>query len=390
MSVITVKDSVYEKLSSLAESQGLTINQYLERTVLPAPSGLSQRKNEDCPNFAVASKTSFLDQPSFHQAKKVGWRVRWDSNPGPVAPKAGKGASPPNPHQIDGKCGLPKTPSTIGTVLPGSSTPDLTEFAKFCQVDLRLSPGSVRRHMISVRQIIRECSDGEFITTGAIRDFLSGIENPYTYNNFLKSLRVYFRDYLNQMDVIRTFRFAHAESPPPRTFSKKDLHEFYWALEDELERALFLIYASSGKRRSEILDLLMRQIDLEGRTIMPTKISATKRTWYSFFNQEAQDALKSYLAIRRDVKRSGKLFPMSWSSRAAIFHIAQRKTGLELTPQDLRFWFSNEMSTLGVADRFIDAFQGRVPRSVLARHYTDYSLENLKAIYDKAALRVLP
>jgi intergrase/recombinase len=54
----------------------------------------------------------------------------------------------------------------------------------------------------------------------------------------------------------------------------------------------------------------------------------------------------------------------------------------------LRFWFANEMARLGVPDRFIDAFQGRIPRSILARHYTDFSLENLKAVYEKAGLRV--
>jgi hypothetical protein len=36
-----------------------------------------------------------------------------------------------------------------------------------------------------------------------------------------------------------------------------------------------------------------------------------------------------------------------------------------------------------------DAFCGRVPRSVLARHYTDFSPERLKRIYDGAGLRVL-
>jgi len=47
------------------------------------------------------------------------------------------------------------------------------------------------------------------------------------------------------------------------------------------------------------------------------------------------------------------------------------------------------MGELGVPDRYIDAFCGRVPKSVLARHYTDYSPERLKRIYDKAGLKVL-
>jgi len=38
----------------------------------------------------------------------------------------------------------------------------------------------------------------------------------------------------------------------------------------------------------------------------------------------------------------------------------------------------------------VDAFCGRTPKSVLARHYTDYSPRKLKEIYDRADLRVLP
>ena len=47
------------------------------------------------------------------------------------------------------------------------------------------------------------------------------------------------------------------------------------------------------------------------------------------------------------------------------------------------------MGRLGVADRYVDAFCGRVPKSVLARHYTDFGPERLKEIYDRANLSVL-
>jgi hypothetical protein len=36
----------------------------------------------------------------------------------------------------------------------------------------------------------------------------------------------------------------------------------------------------------------------------------------------------------------------------------------------------------------VDAFCGRVPQSVLARHYTDFSPERLKEIYDQEELGV--
>lgn len=42
-----------------------------------------------------------------------------------------------------------------------------------------------------------------------------------------------------------------------------------------------------------------------------------------------------------------------------------------------------------MADRYVDAFCGRVPKSILARHYTDYSPKKLEVIYKKANIIVL-
>ena len=55
----------------------------------------------------------------------------------------------------------------------------------------------------------------------------------------------------------------------------------------------------------------------------------------------------------------------------------------------LREWFCSEMALLGVPDRYVDAFCGRIPRSVLGQRYTNYNIETLEAIYDKANLIVL-
>jgi integrase len=58
--------------------------------------------------------------------------------------------------------------------------------------------------------------------------------------------------------------------------------------------------ASSGRRRSEVLELRMDQIDLDRGVIMPTKMGSMKRTWHSFFNSEARSALEEYFKVRRD------------------------------------------------------------------------------------------
>ena len=114
--------------------------------------------------------------------------------------------------------------------------------------------------------------------------------------------------------------------------------------------------------------------------------SRTKRTWVTFFNEEAEQALKEYLN-GRELTPEFKLF--TEKAIRKTFERAHKRTGIHITPQVLREWIACEMGELGVADRYVDAFCGRVPRSVLARHYTDFSPERLKRIYDGAGLKVL-
>jgi len=63
--------------------------------------------------------------------------------------------------------------------------------------------------------------------------------------------------------------------------------------------------------------------------------------------------------------------------------------GLSSPSQLLRLWFISEMARPKAPDGYVDAFCGRVPMSIPAMHYTDYSPETLKEIYDKASLKVL-
>jgi len=46
------------------------------------------------------------------------------------------------------------------------------------------------------------------------------------------------------------------------------------------------------------------------------------------------------------------------------------------------------MSDLVLSETYVDAFCGRVPKSVLARQYTDFSPEKLKEVYSKVDLRI--
>ncbi|MEM0007883.1 MAG: tyrosine-type recombinase/integrase [Candidatus Bathyarchaeia archaeon] len=282
-----------------------------------------------------------------------------------------------------------KTP-TVSYHLPLSE--GLVEgFADFLRVDLRLSEVTVKEHLFEVKRFLEWFRDSGFrnVSREVVREYLKRFDgcSAYTYSNVLKALRRFFRDYLEMPMVVESFRLPRKPFKLKKVPTKDDLRRFYEALERPIERALFLMYATTGLRKREVLGLKISDVDFNKRMVMPNHDSTTKRSYVTFYNDEAEKALKEYLTSRHD--GSIKLFRISGKTFLKFWKRAQLKTGLRLTPQKLREWFCSEMARLGVSDSYIDAFCGRVPRSVLARHYLDLSIERLKEVYDKACLKVL-
>jgi len=113
----------------------------------------------------------------------------------------------------------------------------------------------------------------------------------------------------------------------------------------------------------------------------------TKKAGVTFYNEECEVYLTKYLDSRRD--SSETLLPMSNCAFYAMWRKISKNAGVKITPQVLRKWHSTELGERGVPDRYVDVFQGRAPKTVIAKFYTGKELERLKRIYDKASLKVL-
>jgi integrase len=262
-------------------------------------------------------------------------------------------------------------------------------FYDFQIVDLRRAKRTAYEKVWFIRKLLKTIKKKpNEITREDLRAFLKTLENYSAayYKNALMALKVFFRDYMEKPELVESFRFPHQVYKPKHIVSKEQLKEFYEAIETPKERALFLLYATSGLRRQEILSLKPEDIDFEKRMITPSNhLGETKKSWCSFYNEEAEEALNEYLATKKH-SRSRRIFPMQRHEVVELWKIAKEKTGLDITPQKLRQWFCSEMMRLGVSETYIDAFCGRVPKSVLARHYTDFSPEKLREVYSKANL----
>jgi len=285
----------------------------------------------------------------------------------------GNGPRSPSPSCFEGR-GRDLNP---GARLHRPGDPDdlLDTFCDFCRVDLSLAEATAKEYRRKMRRFLEAVSKpAEAVTVEDVREYLKPLAsgNANSYGNSLKPLKAFFRNFMRMPEAVESFKFRKIQLRPVVIPSKEQLGKFYQALRTPIARALFLMYASSGLRNMELLSLSKGDVDWEKRMIVPKNHNGTtKRSWVAFFNQEAELALKEYLATRKD--DSPRLFRISPHNFIGVWKYASLESGVPVTPQVLREWFCDEMGRLGVPDRYVDAFCGRVPSSVLAKRYSDFA-----------------
>jgi len=256
-------------------------------------------------------------------------------------------------------------------------------------VDLQRAERTVSGHVNMMRHFLEETRlDPKGTSRADLRSYLKRVQakHPGRYKNQLSALKVFFRDYVERPEAVSSFKFPPKPNPVVKAISREDLVTFYEELEQQRARAMFLMYATAGLRAKELRDLRRRDIDPERKMVIPGKSgSRTKRTYVTFYNEEAAELLTEVLPEDPEAR----IFPVSERYFRRRTKRVQKETGVHITPQMLREWFCCEMGRLGVPDRYVNAFCGRVPKSVLAKHYTDYNPEDLREIYDQAGLKVL-
>ncbi len=232
-------------------------------------------------------------------------------------------------------------------------------------------------------------SDGE-VSRHAVREFLKlYVEKaPRTYNNIIDALKAFIGRYLGKTELLNGLKHTYV----PENFEKKlptreQLKKGFEVLESDKERAIYLFFATTGLRRSEVLNLTKDDVDFETRCVKAKHDTRTKRAGVTFYNSECENYLKKYLESRTD--ENNRLFRIGYRQFLQIWKKASKAAEFKITPQVLRKWHSTILGELMVPDRFVDVFQGRAPRNVLAKHYTGKGLKRLKRIYNRVNMTVL-
>ena len=139
----------------------------------------------------------------------------------------------------------------------------LERFSDFCSVDLQLSKSTVYTHKSHIRRFLEGVNKPiRTLTVEDVRNYLLTLKegSPYTYSNTLKALRRFFRDFLSRPEMIQSFKFPKISPRVKNVPTGEMLRRFYEGLDTLVERAVFLLIASSGLRRSEALNLKLSDV----------------------------------------------------------------------------------------------------------------------------------
>jgi len=264
---------------------------------------------------------------------------------------------------------------------------DLEDFKLFSKSKLNFSQGTVYHYTSKLRTFMR---DRKTVTDKDIQLYIEKKKQECVLDyvsNIISAFKAYFRDYkgLKFMDS-----YKHPQTPlrMKQEIEPETIKTFIEALDNLAVKCVSLLLATSGLRKNEVLGLKKEDIDRKNRCIIPNCHNGeTKHSGISFYNSEAEACLMEYEKAFSSEK--DKLFVIGHETFLKAWNKARKKTGLNLKPKDLRDFFSQEFGKALIPDRYIDIFQGRAPKGVLAKHYTPQGVKLLREIYDKADLKIL-
>jgi len=284
---------------------------------------------------------------------------------------------------VVGRAGFEPATSSAG------QKPNLRDFYNFlidCENKRKITATQYRRLLERFFESERE------ISRESIMRFLSELRDKRaTKANFLKALFRLCKGYLGRPDLVAGLRIPRVGDELKEAPSDEDVRRAYSLLTDVREKAVYLMYATGGMRRTELLEADLEDLDLENRTLRLNHISESKKAGTAIFNEECAEALEQWVNVR-DQKYRWRKSPRLFTIDSNAYKRMWRKIkagGLEITPKVLRLWHATKLGELGVPDRYVNVLQGRAPVTVLQKHYTGTELKRLRLIYDKAGLRVL-
>ncbi len=160
----------------------------------------------------------------------------------------------------------------------------LEEFEKTMRVGWGLADSTIVGRMRCARRLVNFL-DGHPLEADKtdILDFLE----EYDAQGMYKGIRVIYGRFFDT-ELASDIKIPTFNSINNSISDKDKIRETFYNLEDLDYRTAYLMWASSGLRRGELLEMSMEDIDKEKRMLTPNHDTSTKRSFISFYNEEAE------------------------------------------------------------------------------------------------------
>ena len=208
--------------------------------------------------------------------------------------------------------------------------------------------------------------------------YLDSFTTNSTYNRELKMMK-FLGDTLELGAWIKALKFKQDKTvlKTTRLPVQYELNQLLNALSDD-SQTLFMFLHSTGLRVNEVLSLKWSDFDFDFNCIDARRLHTgiTKHSWITFFTEESK------LFLNMD---NPDPFMISLEKFRYEFEQVQKRLEITMSIKDFRLNFAEKCHEAGLSDDIINAFQGRIPQSVIGKHYTSYSKEKLAIEYQKVS-----
>lgn len=281
---------------------------------------------------------------------------------------------------------------------------------------------SIHSYASALRSFMRHLGDSGItdvarIDKAAIRDYIRLIREERklaisTIENHLSCISA-FLDYLVYEDVIesnmalavrkRYVRRYKAETPDSaqrrKLITTEQLKTLVDSILDVRDKAIVVLLAKTGIRRSELVTIDVSDVDLVNMKIV-LKPKAKRSNRVVFFDEECGRILNDWLSVRQRYcrKKEDALFittsggrierngvyesVTSHAARVGLHNIDSERLEDHFTPHCLRHWFTTQLRRSGMPREMVQELRGDI-RSEAIDIYYHIDEEQLRLVYLK-------
>ncbi len=269
------------------------------------------------------------------------------------------------------------------------------ELIRKTEIELRIrnySPRTIKSYLYALKDYFAfKKVDLEKPDIENIKDFLLKKRNqklsPQTINLYLNAIKFFYREIAKSSKKIN-LKFAKRSKKLPVVLTRREIEEILKNIKNPKHRLLIALSYGAGLRVSEVINLKVKDIDLEELTIHLKQTKGRKER-ITIFPKRLKPSLQNLIAGKNkddfifESERGGRL-----STRTAqkIFQKALKTTGIkkDATFHSLRHSFATHLLENGVSIRYVQALLGHqnIRTTQIYTKVTNPKLKNIKSPLD--------